>query len=171
LLPLLEGRELLPTLSLGLTLLLPPMFGRELEDPDEERFPPIILPPLLLFLDWLLVFVLLLLLPPMLGRELEEPEVERLMVVVVVFVVVVDLLTTELALLREMLLPAEEREMVALLRLLVTVAALFFCVAVATLRLPAAAALEFDAGRRPCAIAPVDVMASPQASIKPIIVL
>jgi len=56
--------------------------------------------------------------------------------------------------------------------LLVTVAALLFRgVAVATLRLPAAAAFELDAGRRPCAIAPVDVMASPHASIKPIIVL
>ena len=54
--------------------------------------------------------------------------------------------------------------------LLVTVAALLLG-AVATLRLPAAAALLVDAGRRPCAIAPVDVMASPQTSIKPIIVL
>jgi hypothetical protein len=56
------------------------------------------------------------------------------------------------------------------LLLLVTVAALFRG-AVATLRLPAAAALLVAAGRRPCAIAPVDVMASPHASIKPIIVL
>ena len=55
--------------------------------------------------------------------------------------------------------------------LLVTVAALFLGEAVATLRLPVAAAPELVAGRRPCAIAPVDVMASPHASIKPIIVL
>ena len=64
-------------------------------------------------------------------------------------------------------LPIVEREDV--LELVTT--ALFFGEAVATLRLPAAAALEFDAGRRPWAIAPVEVMASPQTSIKPIIVL
>ena len=57
--------------------------------------------------------------------------------------------------------------------LLFTTAALLLLagVAVATLRLPVAAALELVAGRRPWAIAPVDVMASPLASIKPIIVL
>ena len=65
------------------------------------------------------------------------------------------------------LLPIDEREV----ELLLVTTALLFGEAVATLRLPAAAALEFDAGRRPCAIAPVEVMASPQASIKPIIVL
>ena len=66
------------------------------------------------------------------------------------------------------LVVAEER--FTLLLLLVTTALLFG--AEATLvRLPAAAALVEVAGRRPCANAPVEVMASPLASIKPIIVL
>jgi hypothetical protein len=96
--------------------------------------------------------------------------------------VVTGLLTTVLVERLVTVLPIDEREVDELLvtalpiderevdELLVTTA-LLFGEAVATLRLPAAAALEVVAGRRPWAIAPVDVMASPHASIKPIIVL
>ena len=86
-------------------------------------------------------------------------------------VLVLGLFTCGLLLLVEerfTVLPIDEREAELLL---VTAAALFLGEAVATLRLPAAAALEVDAGRRPWAMAPVEMMVSPQASIKPIIVL
>ena len=98
----------------------------------------------------------LLVVLPVEGRTVVLPLVERVPVVVVL------LLTCGVTLVAVGRLDT--------LLLLVTAAALFRG-AVATLRLPAAAALEVDAGRRPWAIAPVEVMASPLASIKPIIVL
>jgi len=105
----------------------------------------------------MLLLLLLERFPPICGRLFDE-----------LLLLVVGLLTTVLLVEdRFMLLPTLDCEEV--LRLVTT--ALFCGEAVATLRLPAAAALELDAGRRPCAIAPVEVMASPQASIKPIIVL
>ena len=112
----------------------------------------------LLLVELLPVLRELLPLFPVDGRTVVEllPVVERVPVVVVL------LLTCGVTLV------AVER--LDTLLLLVTVAALFFG-AEATLRLPVAAALLVAAGRRPCAIAPVDVMASPQTSIKPIIVL
>ena len=113
-------------------------------------------------------FVLLLLL---LERLPALVVVERLVVVVLTLllglvVVVVRLVTVLLVLVFAVVLcPETER-----LELLLTAA---FCLgAVATLRLPVAAALfDVDAGRRPCANAPVEIMVSPHASIKPITVL
>ena len=114
-----------------------------------ERFTVLLLP--------LLRLMVLLLLPPTLGRMLEP----------LLLLVLGEVDTALLVEGRALTLLTEER---AELLLLLT-AALFFGETVATLRLPAAAALEVDAGRRPWAIAPVEVMASPLASIKPIIVL
>ena len=102
------------------------------------------------------------------------PDEERLPAVLTFGAVVVALFTVELLLVvgRVLTLWLIVERLLTLLVLLVTVAALLlFGEAVATLRLPAAAALLVDAGRRPCAIAPVDVMASPLKSIKPITVL
>ena len=96
--------------------------------------------------------------PPICGRLLDE-----LLLIEVLGLVAIVLLVEG----RFTLLPIDEREV----ELLLVTTALLFGEAVATLRLPAAAALEFDAGRRPWAMAPVEKMASPQASIKPIIVL
>ena len=96
------------------------------------------------------------------------PACGRLVVVVVVELLVLGLFTTWLLVeVRFTGLPIDAREV----ELLLVTTALLFGEAVATLRLPAAAALEFVAGRRPWAIAPVEVMVSPHASIKPIIVL
>ena len=182
LLPPVLGRTLLlpwplflsPVLGRTLPLsffLLSPVVGRTEEPvPVAERLPvlalitvpPVPWLPLVVGRTVVLVEPLVLreLLPlfPVEGRTVVEllPLVERVPVVVVV------LLTCGVTLV------ADERPDEVLL--LVTVAALFLG-AEATLRLPVAAALLVDAGRRPCAIAPVEVMASPQTSIKPIIVL
>ena len=91
---------------------------------------------------------------------LTEPE--RLVVVPVLMLVLM-LLERDVT-----LVVAEER--FTLLLLLIT-AALLFGTEATLVRLPVAAALVEVAGRRPCANAPVEVMASPLASIKPIIVL
>ena len=98
-----------------------------------------------------------MLLPPTLGRMLEA----------LLLLLLEPLDTALLVDGRVLTLLTDERTEV----LLLFTAALFFGDTVATLRLPAAAALEVDAGRRPWAIAPNEVMASPLASIKPIIVL
>jgi hypothetical protein len=176
LLPVLGLALLLPVLPLpvlGRTLLvflLSPEVGRAVV-PVAERLPVLALIIVVLTelpVPWL---------PPVLGRTvvLLEPVLRLLVVLPVdgrtvvvlplverVPVVVVLLLTCGVTLVAVGRLDT--------LLLLVTAAALFRG-AVATLRLPAAAALLVAAGRRPCAIAPVDVMASPQTSIKPIIVL
>ena len=112
----------------------------------------------------MLLFLLL-----MLVLTLERlPTCGRLVVVVEVELLVLGLLTTGLLVeVRFTALPIDARED----ELVLVTTALLFGEAVATLRLPAAAALEFAAGRRPWAIAPVEVMVSPHASIKPIIVL
>ena len=184
----------LPLPVLGRALLLPlvllPVLGRTLPLPLLPLLVPLVERTLLLVptvAERLPVLALMIVvftelpvpwLPPVLGRTvvLLEPVLRLLVVlpvdgrtVVVVLplvervpVVVVLLLTCGVTLVAVGRLDT--------LLLLVTVAALFRG-AVATLRLPAAAALLVAAGRRPCAIAPVDVMASPHASIKPIIVL
>ena len=157
LLPLLVEIVLLTLLVLGRTALrLPALLVMVPVLPVErftellpvERFTVLLLP--------LLRLMVLLLLPPTLGRMLEA-----------LLLVLGEVDTALLVEGRALTLLIEER---AELLLLLT-AALFFGETVATLRLPAAAALEVDAGRRPWAIAPVEVMASPLASIKPIIVL
>lgn len=157
LLPLLVEIVLLTLLVLGRTALrLPALLVMVPVLPVErftellpvERFTVLLLP--------LLRLMVLLLLPPTLGRMLEA-----------LLLVLGEVDTALLVEGRALTLLIEER---AELLLLLT-AALFFGETVATLRLPAAAALLVAAGRRPCAIAPVDVMASPHASIKPIIVL
>lgn len=157
LLPLLVEIVLLTLLVLGRTALrLPALLVMVPVLPVErftellpvERFTVLLLP--------LLRLMVLLLLPPTLGRMLEP-----------LLLVLGEVDTALLVEGRALTLLTEER---AELLLLLT-AALFFGETVATLRLPAAAALEVDAGRRPWAIAPVEVMASPLASIKPIIVL
>ena len=175
LLPVLGRALLLPVLPLpvlGRTLLvflLSPEVGRAVV-PVAERLPVLALiivvltelpvpwlPPVLGRTVVLLEPVLrLLVVLPVDGRTVVVPLAERVPVVVVL------LLTCGVTLVAVGRLDT--------LLLLVTVAALLRG-AVATLRLPAAAALLAAAGRRPCAIAPVDVMASPLASIKPIIVL
>ena len=158
LLPLLGEIVLLTLLVLGRTALrLPALLVMVPVLPVErftellpvERFTVLLLP--------LLRLMVLLLLPPTLGRMLEP----------LLLLVLGEVDTALLVEGRALTLLIEER---AELLLLLT-AALFFGETVATLRLPAAAALEVDAGRRPWAIAPVEVMASPLASIKPIIVL
>lgn len=187
----------LPLPVLGRALLLPvlllPVLGRTLPLPLLPLLVPLVERTLLLVptvAERLPVLALMIVvptellvpwLPPVLGRTvvLLEPVVLRLLLVVLpvdgrtvvvvlplverVPVVVVLLLTCGVTL-------VAVGRLDTLLLLLVTVAALFRG-AVATLRLPAAAALLVAAGRRPCAIAPVDVMASPHTSIKPIIVL
>jgi hypothetical protein len=176
----------LPLLPVGRTLLLLPV--TVVAVPPAERLPALgrTVEPLLLLP--LFITVEPLLLP--LGRTVLEllPEVttfgatvvaalleeERLPAVFTFGVVVVVLFTTELPLVvgRVLTLWLIVERLLTLFVLLDTVAALLvFGEAVATLRLPAAAALLVDAGRRPCAIAPVDVMASPLKSIKPITVL
>ena len=157
LLPLLVEIVLLTLLVLGRTALrLPALLVMVPVLPVErftellpvERFTVLLLP--------LLRLMVLLLLPPTLGRMLEA-----------LLLVLGEVDTALLVEGRALTLLIEERTEL----LLLLTAALFFGETVATLRLPAAAALEVDAGRRPWAIAPVEVMASPLASIKPIIVL
>ena len=149
LLPLLVEIVLLTLLVLGRTALRLPALLVMVPVLPVERFTVLLLP--------LLRLMVLLLLPPTLGRMLEP----------LLLLVLGEVDTALLVEGRALTLLIEER---AELLLLLT-AALFFGETVATLRLPAAAALEVDAGRRPWAIAPVEVMASPLASIKPIIVL
>jgi hypothetical protein len=156
------GRTLLPLLPLLPVLVpwLPPTLGRT------------VLPllPLLLLVErttLLLVAERVLLLVLMLVLTLERlPASGRLLFEVLVVTLVLGLFTTVLVDRLVTALPIDEREV----ELLLVTTALLFGKAVATLRLPAAAALVVD-GRRPWAIAPVEVMASPHASIKPIIVL
>ena len=166
LLPVL-GRALLPVVPmlvpLERTLLLVPLVAERL--------------PLLALMIVGLTVLLVPWLPPVVGRTLVllEPVVLRLPVVLPVDGRIVGVPLVERVPLGVVLLVTCGVTLVAAgrldtLLLLVTVAALLRG-AVATLRLPAAAALLAAAGRRPCAIAPVDVMASPLASIKPIIVL
>ena len=155
------GRTLLPLLLPVLVPWLPPTLGRT------------VLPllPLLLLVErttLLLVAERVLLLVLMLVLTLERlPASGRLLFEVLVVTLVLGLFTTVLVDRLVTALPIDEREV----ELLLVTTALLFGKAVATLRLPAAAALEFAAGRRPWAIAPVEVMVSPHASIKPIIVL
>ena len=156
------GRTLLPLLPLLPVLVpwLPPTLGRT------------VLPllPLLLLVERtaLLVAERVLLLVLMLVLTLERlPASGRLLFEVLVVTLVLGLFTTVLVDRLVTALPIDEREV----ELLLVTTALLFGKAVATLRLPAAAALVVVDGRRPWAIAPVEVMASPHASIKPIIVL
>ena len=119
-------------------------------------------------------FVLLLLLlerlPALLAVERLVVVVLTLLlglVVVVVRLFTVLLLTVVLGFVVVVVVLCTEVECEALL-----LTAAFCLGAVATLRLPSAAALfDVDAGRRPCANAPVEIMVSPHASIKPITVL